>query len=429
MREELTKAGNDRRTLLATIIPSVTHRMFILIFAISCETAVTAQSQTRACENLRFREQELRNYGMAATYHYWNGYLAQGNSKTDYITTGDFTMYALGGVSDDAANDLDIRIYDDRRKLVSRDDLADNTPLVVFEGRKNQKFYIEITMAKGSGYYCVKAFKANDFSERSQPLLYYLKQAQILKSEHRLTPILLHPWQGWLSKGRSQNYPIELEAGKPYAVIAAESLSARDLEVFLIDPHGRRITTVVDLGSTKYFQPLLSGRHTIQVVMSGLLPNVYGASYAIGVFHLASQNQPVAYIRNIRTEHNIYQNNQKGMRISVDLEIKNYQDGALWVVAHFYSKFDTSLRDNNNIYNTSTGTVATSQTSQPRNNSDRFDNFVLFLPYDELHITRAGVHELKFRIALHSMKTNAVLAESNDVFFTYDHNFMSTRNQ
>jgi hypothetical protein len=420
MRIELIKAGNDRRKLLATISPNVILRISILIFTMSCQPMDNAQSQTRACVNLRFRESELRNHGMEAKRS-WEGYLSEGNSKTDQITTGDFTMYALAGASDDAANDLDIKIFDERRKLVSRDELADNTPLAVFEGRKAQKFYIEITMAKGSGYYCVKAFKANDFSEGNQSLLYYLKQTHRLKNEYPLMPMLPRPWQGWLSKGQWHNYPIELEAGKPYAIIAAGSLSSQNLNVFLLDSFNRHVT-VVDLGRTKYFQPTLSGRHTIQVVMSGMLPNAYGASYAMGVYHLASQN---AFVRNIRTQHNIFQNNQNGMRIFVDLEVKNHQNEALSVAAHFYWKSGIALRDDNNFYKTVAGTVATSQYLQPRNNFERFNNVVLFIPYDELHIKRPGLHELKFRVALHSMKTNAVLAESNDVFFNYTHNFMS----
>jgi hypothetical protein len=415
MRIELIKAGNDRRKLLATISPNVILRISILIFTMSCQPMDNAQSQTRACVNLRFRESELRNYGMEAKRS-WEGYLSEGNSKTDQITTGDFTMYALAGASDDAANDLDIKIFDERRKLVSRDELADNTPLAVFEGRKAQKFYIEITMAKGSGYYCVKAFKTNDFSEGNQSLLYYLKQTHRLKNEYPLMPMLPRPWQGWLSKGQPQNLPIHLEAGKPYAIIAAGSLSARDLDIILIDPRGRQITTVVDLGSTRYLQPMLSGRHTIQVVMSGVLPNVYDASYAIGVYHLVSQN---AFIKNIQTQHNIYQNNQKGMRILVDLEIKNHQNEALSVAAHFYSKYGAELKDYNNLYRTIAGTVATSQYLQPKNNLERLNNFILFIPYEELHITRSGVHELKFRVALHHIRTGAVLATSDDVFFIH----------
>jgi len=111
-------------------------------------------------------------------------------------------------------------------------------------------------------------------------------------------------------------------------------------------------------------------------------------------------------INKIWTEHNLYVNNQKGMKIHVDFNTENMLNIKGYCAAYFYFENDEALKDINNKYNSADGKVALGEEFKPIYISSRFSNFVLFLPYEELHLGK-GKFSLKFSVNLYEYSTGS----------------------
>ena len=128
---------------------------------------------------------------------------------------------------------------------------------------------------------------------------------------------------------------------------------------------------------------------------------------------------PEVRVEKIWVDHNQYQDSLKGMRIHVKFDVDNFKDTPGRVVAYFYKKNGDPLKDTNEKYNTTVGTVSTSRNFQPRYVNSVYNDFKLFIPYKELHMAR-GKHNLKFRIRIFNSGTWDVLSDASDwVHFTY----------
>jgi hypothetical protein len=116
-----------------------------------------------------------------------------------------------------------------------------------------------------------------------------------------------------------------------------------------------------------------------------------------------------AQINNVKTEHNVYQNGRKGMKVHVNFNVKNHQGSPLRVAAYFRWQSGHPLGDENGAYRAVDGQVATGEVVTPGYESTNFNDFVLFLPYEELDIKQPGIHWLKYRVRLYSMKSNSFI--------------------
>lgn len=124
-----------------------------------------------------------------------------------------------------------------------------------------------------------------------------------------------------------------------------------------------------------------------------------------------------ATIRNVRSEFNVMQGNQKGMRIHIEFSTSKFWGRTGLVAAYFCFDDGTPLKDMNQKYRTTTGDVSAVQTFVPLYLNSQYDDFVLFIPYDELHMS-PGKHNLKFIVRIWDDNTRE-LACSNWVFFNY----------
>ena len=129
-----------------------------------------------------------------------------------------------------------------------------------------------------------------------------------------------------------------------------------------------------------------------------------------------ASNEPSGEIENIWVDHNVIQNNQKGMLIHVKFSIENMQNKQGYCNAYFHFDNGNKLMDNNGYYNTTDGQVSVGRYFTPPYASATYSDFELFLPYSELHMAR-GSYNLKFDVALfHNRKQ---LTISDYVSFTY----------
>lgn len=126
--------------------------------------------------------------------------------------------------------------------------------------------------------------------------------------------------------------------------------------------------------------------------------------------------KPSVSISSVTVDHNVYQNGEKGMRINVSISANNMSGKKLSVVAWFYFKDGTKLKDSNRNYRTTDGQVSTSESEYISGDNDR-RTVTLFLPYSELHISSKGEHSLKFDIGV--FESHKQLTVSSYYYFLY----------
>ena len=129
------------------------------------------------------------------------------------------------------------------------------------------------------------------------------------------------------------------------------------------------------------------------------------------------QNLPTAKILKIWKNDNVSVDGKKGLKIHVHFEVNNMKNKTGNVVAYFYHKNGTDgLKDTNNKYHTTSGTVATSSGFTPSYDNSSYKDFTLFIPYSELHVNVSGTY--KFYVAIWGTN-DKVLVSSEMNSFTY----------
>ncbi len=129
-----------------------------------------------------------------------------------------------------------------------------------------------------------------------------------------------------------------------------------------------------------------------------------------------------ATIEKVWVDHNIFNGTLKGMNIHIKFKADNMKDKVGRVVAYFKYANGTALKDNNNSYNTKGGNVACFNDFTPIYSSSIFTDYVLFMPYDELHL-ESGKTSCKFKIEIQQKNTsNNFLISSEHYFFDYNKN-------
>lgn len=127
--------------------------------------------------------------------------------------------------------------------------------------------------------------------------------------------------------------------------------------------------------------------------------------------------QASASITNVSTDHNVYQNGYKGMRINVTFNAYNLSGQNLEIVAWFYYENGTRLEDRNNSYHTTDGQVSASTHYTPYSSSAS-RTVSIFMPYDELHITRSGRTDLKYYVGICNRGNHLTKSSYQSFYYT-----------
>ena len=116
----------------------------------------------------------------------------------------------------------------------------------------------------------------------------------------------------------------------------------------------------------------------------------------------------------------VVQRNVEGIRIHIKFQTYNMLH--LWgnIAAYFYFNDGAALDDLNGKYKTENEKVSTGRDFRPRWENAIYDDFVLFIPYDELHLS-SGNYDLKFNILIleYGMEGSRKIANSEYVNITY----------
>lgn len=122
-----------------------------------------------------------------------------------------------------------------------------------------------------------------------------------------------------------------------------------------------------------------------------------------------------ASIHKVWQEHNVVVKGEKGMNIHVKFEVNNMLNITGSCNAYFRDKRGQPLKDCNGIYRSSDGQVAISERFTPPYQNCSYDDFVLFMPYSELHLP-IGSHTIRFLVEIFNYTSS--LAHSDDYDFT-----------
>lgn len=129
-----------------------------------------------------------------------------------------------------------------------------------------------------------------------------------------------------------------------------------------------------------------------------------------------SSISPKAKIHKVWAEHNVMYDGKKCMEIHVKFEVDNMKGKTGRVIAYFYTDSGTALTDYNSSYRTTNGKVSVGEDFTPSYDNSIWNDFVLYIPNSELHITNSG--DYKFFVNIWSHNSDD-LAESDWVSFTY----------
>ena len=142
--------------------------------------------------------------------------------------------------------------------------------------------------------------------------------------------------------------------------------------------------------------------------------------YSTPVTLLSKQGPRYAEIESIWVDHNQMWDGVKGMLIHVKFTVHNMLNRSGQCIAYFYynDASDTPLQDINNSYCTVGGDVSIGKNFTPNYESSRYDDFTLFMPNSELHVT--GKQSLKFYIGIYDNDSKEWLCDNSAwQYFTY----------
>lgn len=135
----------------------------------------------------------------------------------------------------------------------------------------------------------------------------------------------------------------------------------------------------------------------------------------------AAPSTPVAasvFISRVWLEYDVTSMGVMGMNIHVAFTANLLQGTPLTVSAGFSDASGALLRDYNGTFRFADGTVGVIGTTIPIYPAAEFKDFVLFIPYAELHMA-PGVHSLQARVGIGTAASPAPLAVSDGVNFEF----------
>lgn len=162
--------------------------------------------------------------------------------------------------------------------------------------------------------------------------------------------------------------------------------------------------------------------------MYTLFPNYY-APETNKTTHILSKNKPSpkiptqsqinnmrSTIENVRTEHNVYENGKKGMKIYTKFTVHNMKDFEGLCIAWFADANNNFLNyHGTSNYTNNSGSILSYDAFVPIYDDAVFTDFEIFMPYEELH--KQG--DMTFYVELREKSTGKNLANSSWYSFRY----------
>ena len=130
-----------------------------------------------------------------------------------------------------------------------------------------------------------------------------------------------------------------------------------------------------------------------------------------------SPGAPSGNFVSVSVQHNIQRDGRTGMLIHAHFVIQGARQDNCQLAAYFHYESGEILKDFDGDYKTGDGQASVWEDFIPQYDSTEFEDFTLFMPYDELHM-EPGEYKLKFNLQAHHRPSGKVAAESPYVIFT-----------
>ncbi len=130
-----------------------------------------------------------------------------------------------------------------------------------------------------------------------------------------------------------------------------------------------------------------------------------------------------AQIETVTVEHDVYENDVKGMKIHLKFSVQNMKGFKGRCVAYMHYEDGTPLKDTNGSYRTTDGQCSFGKDFTPSYDSSTFNDFVIFVPITELEAGK-GKHDMKFQCLIwdKSSDDSREIARSDYYSFTLTKN-------
>jgi hypothetical protein len=180
----------------------------------------------------------------------------------------------------------------------------------------------------------------------------------------------------------------------------------------------------------RFYLLVLFGFNLVAILFAGCGEDIsYTLNFEGYISNTGDRITPAAHIQNVWTEHNVFHEGRKGMRIHIQFDIDAQKGNECSLNAYFYSGDDNPLYDFNGLYATSQGNVVLGEFFTPTYESAFYRNFAVFMPYDELHMAD-GEYNLKYRLVVWGRDENnkwIELALSEWFYFVYTQSTSTNR--
>lgn len=141
--------------------------------------------------------------------------------------------------------------------------------------------------------------------------------------------------------------------------------------------------------------------------------------FLISTVAISAQAQPSVTFGRMWVDYNIKEAGQDGMRLHVKFTAHNLKSSECQLrVRFYYDDEETQLKDKNKKYYTVGGDVALFRDVKPGYNPAEYEDFQLFMPYDELDLAY-GEYNLKMDVDLIYKADGEVIQHMTWYPFTY----------
>ena len=134
-------------------------------------------------------------------------------------------------------------------------------------------------------------------------------------------------------------------------------------------------------------------------------------------YHLLDVHEVQGDIKEVWQEHNVYEDDEKGMKIHVNFTVDNLTEVRCCIAAYFSFQGEEQISGVNDEFATKDGQAVVSEYFTPSYESTSYSDFDLFMPYDELYLAD-GYHHCEFEIQLYVNKTGVFFANSPSYGFS-----------
>jgi hypothetical protein len=243
--------------------------------------------------------QMARDNGMRRTHEPYIGSLRNGANASHSLQLNAGTSYSLVGVCDNDCSDFDLRLFDQRGRMVAEDVLTDDTPVLSVTPRFSGTYTVRAIMTDcsdqpcryGIGVYGAGGGRGRGLSspadeggdEWTRQVASLLSQAASSATSRGMRRTH-SPYIGSLRTGGSSNHSLQLNAGTSYSLVGVCDNDCSDLDLRLFDPNGREVASDVLTDDTPVVSvtPRRTGTYTVRAIMTTC--SSQPCRYGIGVY-------------------------------------------------------------------------------------------------------------------------------------------------